>query len=93
MRLNCLLRFVRNLAVIKLYVIFTGIIDIDIYPKIKNNIVVTIIQITKTTTTAIFPIRTRFKDTQNFCIIKTLTTKNKIYIALVLKENMPESNI
>lgn len=65
----------------------------DKYPKAKNNTVSAIIQITKTAIIAILPIKARFKDTQNFWIIITLTIKNKIYNALVLKENIPESNI
>lgn len=83
--------FVHNLTVIKLYEIFTGIIDIDIYPKVKNNTVSVIIQITKTAITAKLPIKTRFKDAQNFWITTTLTAKNNIYTGLVLKENMAES--
>jgi len=59
---------------------------------VRNNTAITIIQITKTTITAILLIKACFKDVQNFCIITTLTAKKRVYTGLVFKENMLEIN-
>ena len=89
---TCYSHFVLHSQFIKLYEIFTGIIDIDKYPMVRNNTAITIIQMTKTTITAILLIKACFKDVQNFCIITTLTAKKRVYTGLVFKENMLEIN-